>query len=99
MTLLLVLLLFQTSQAALEWRVVNQANGQPVARALVIERDLATNNSSYRYTNEHGLFYFSALPPGNYTVRVDALGFRPEERSPVELPVASHIEINFALTA
>ena len=37
MTLLLVLLLFQTSQAALEGRVVNQANGQPVARALVID--------------------------------------------------------------
>jgi hypothetical protein len=89
----------QTSQAVLEGRITNQATGQPVARALVIERDLATNNSSYRYTNEYGLYYFSALPPGTYTIRVDALGFRPEERSPVELPVAAHIELNFDLTA
>ena len=87
----------QTSQATLQGQVTSQANGQLVAKALVIERNLQTNSQSYRYTNEQGLYSFPALLPGTYTVRVDALGFQPEERSPVELPVASRIELNFAL--
>jgi carboxypeptidase family protein len=87
----------QSSQASLQGQVINQASGEPIARALVIQRNLLTNAQGYRYTNEQGYFSFPALQPGTYTVRVDALGFQPEERSPVELPVASRIELNFAL--
>ena len=87
----------QTSQATLQGQITNRATGQPVARVLVIERNLQTNSQAYRYTNEQGLYYFSALLPGTYTVRADALGFQPEERPSVDLPVASQIELNFAL--
>ncbi|HWP85298.1 MAG TPA: carboxypeptidase-like regulatory domain-containing protein, partial [Terriglobia bacterium] len=87
----------QSSQASLQGQVTSQASGEPVARALVIQRNLLTNTQGYRYTNEQGYFSFPALQPGTYTIRADALGFQPEERSPVELPVASRIELNFAL--
>ena len=87
----------QSSQASLQGQVINQASGEPIARALVIQRNLLTNTQGYRYTNDQGYFSFPALQPGTYTVRTDALGFQPEERSPVELPVASRIELNFAL--
>ncbi|MBI3935283.1 MAG: carboxypeptidase regulatory-like domain-containing protein, partial [Acidobacteria bacterium] len=87
----------QSSQASLQGQVFNQASGESVARALVIQRNLLTNTQGYRYTNDQGYFSFPALQPGTYTVRTDALGFQPEERSPVELPVASRIELNFAL--
>ena len=87
----------QSSQAVLLGVVTNEASGVPLAKALVIERNLQTNAQSYRYTNEQGLFYFPAMLPGMYSVRVDAGGFQPEERSPVELPVASQIELNFSL--
>ncbi len=89
----------QTSQATLQGQVISQATGQPVFRAVVIERNLQTNSQAYRYTNEEGIYYFPALLPGNYSVRVDALGYQPEERSAVELTVASRIELNFALKA
>ena len=87
----------QSSQASLQGQVINQASGEPIARALVIQRNLLTNTQGYRYSNEQGYFSFPALQPGTYTVRTDALGFQPEERSPVELPVASRIELNFNL--
>ena len=87
----------QSSQAMLLGRVTQEATGEPVAKALVIQRNLQTNVQSYRYTNEEGLYSFPTLQPGTYSVRVDALGFRPEERSPVELPVAARLELNFAV--
>jgi len=89
----------QSSQATLQGQVINQASGQPIARALVIQRNLLTSSQGYRYTNEQGFYAFPALAPGTYSVRVDALGFQAEERAPVELPVAGRIELNFALLA
>ena len=89
----------QTSQATLQGQIINRSNGQPVAGAVVIERDLERNSQSYRYTNDQGIYYFPALLPGTYSVRVDALGFRPEERSAVTLAVASRVELNFGLNA
>lgn len=86
----------QTSQATLQGQVTGPG-GRPVARALVLLRNLATNAQAYRYTNEQGLYFFSAVLPGIYRVRVDALGHQPEERSPVELAVAARLELNFAL--
>ena len=87
----------QSSQAMLLGRVTQEATGAPIAKALVIQRNLQTNVQSYRYTNEQGLYSFPALQPGSYSIRVDALGFQPEERSPVELPVAARLELNFAV--
>src|SRR5262245_60980534 len=87
----------QTSQASLQGEVVSQSTTKPLERALVILRNTETNAQAYRYTNAQGIFLFSSLQPGLYRVRVDALGYQPEERFPVELPVASKIEVNFSL--
>ncbi len=37
----------QTSQATLQGQIINRSNGQPVAGAVVIERDLERNSQSY----------------------------------------------------
>jgi hypothetical protein len=89
----------QSSQATLQGQVTNQSSGEPIASALVIQRNLLTSSQGYRYTNEQGFYSFPALAPGTYSVRVDALGFQAEERAPVELPVAARMELNFALLA
>ncbi|MGH9783159.1 MAG: TonB-dependent receptor [Terriglobia bacterium] len=86
----------QSSLAVLQGQVTGGA-GAPAARALVLLRNLQTNAQAYRYTNEQGIYFFSAVAPGSYAVRVDALGNQPEERSPVELPVAARLELNFTL--
>ncbi|MGH9783198.1 MAG: TonB-dependent receptor domain-containing protein, partial [Terriglobia bacterium] len=88
----------QSSQAALQGQVADES-GRPMAGALVLLRNRATNAQSYRYANAQGLYYFSAVLPGVYSVRVDALGYLPEERPAVELPVAARLELNFALMA
>ena len=79
----------QTSQAVLQGQVT-EAGGGPLAGALVLLRNRLTNSPAYRYTNARGLFFFSAVFPGIYSVRVDALGYQLEERSSVELSVGSH---------
>jgi len=87
----------QSAQAILEGRITDQTTGDVIAGALVIAKSLQTNVSSYRYSNERGLYYFSALQPGMYAIRVDALGFQPQEKAPLELTVASRSALNFAL--
>jgi hypothetical protein len=88
----------QSSQAVLQGQVADES-GRPIAGALVLLRNRATNAQTYRYANQQGLYYFSAVFPGVYSVRADALGFQPEERPAVELPVAARLELNFALMA
>ena len=89
----------QTALATLQGRISHQAAGEPLSGALVIYRNLQTNAMGYRYTNELGFYYFPALPPGSYLVRVDLLGYQPKEWSPVELAVASQNELNLELEA
>ncbi len=87
----------QSAQATLLGRV-SGANDAPLARALVITRNLQTNTLAYKFTNEQGIYQFPTLMPGTYSVRVDSPpGYQPEERSPVELPVSARLELNFAL--
>ncbi len=88
----------QSAQAGLFGRITAGASGNPLARALVILRNQQTNQSLYKFTNEQGLYSFAAVPPGVYSARVDSPpGYQPEERTPVELPVGSRIELNFVL--
>ena len=89
----------QTALATLQGRISNSASGEPLSGALVIYRNLQTGAMGYRYTNELGIYYFPALPPGTYLLRADLLGFQPNEWSPLDLPVASQTELNLDLEA
>src|SRR5215212_3627704 len=73
----------QTSQASLQGQVISQSTSRPIERALVILRNPETNAQAYRYTNAQGIFLFSSLQPGLYRLRVDGLGYQPEERFPL----------------
>jgi len=50
-------------------------NGAVVPNAAVELRNLNTNVSRTFTTGTNGLYYFAAVPPGNYTVTVAAKGF------------------------
>ncbi len=93
------LLFAQSSNATLSGRVTNAATGQPVPNALVFYKNLQNNTQGYKLASADGLYAFPALLPGNYSVRVDARGFTPQERPSVELTVGGRVEVNLALEA
>jgi Carboxypeptidase regulatory-like domain/TonB dependent receptor-like, beta-barrel len=90
-------LLAQTALATLQGRITDHSTAEPVAGALVLYRNLQTDVMGYRYTNELGYYYFPALPPGSYQVRVDVRGYQPKEWASLELAVASQTELNLEL--
>ncbi len=45
-------------------------------------------------TNEVGYYTVSLLPPGNYRIEVEAVGFRPYVQSGITLAVDQRAEIN-----
>ncbi|NIR40095.1 MAG: carboxypeptidase regulatory-like domain-containing protein, partial [Actinobacteria bacterium] len=50
---------------------------RPLSEALVTATDILTETSRWTETGRTGAFEISALPPGTYEVRVEALGYEP----------------------
>src|ERR1043165_8732675 len=63
------------------------ASGAVAPNVRVTAINSETNVSRETLTNTAGIYTFPALVPGNYTVKVDAPGFQPMQRSKVELQV------------
>jgi hypothetical protein len=68
-------LLSQTTRATLTGTVTDP-NGAIVPGATVHATNIATNITSATKTNQEGIYTFSALPPGEYTVSVEVTGFK-----------------------
>src|SRR4051794_1862531 len=64
----------QEFRATLTGHISDPAGGS-VANAKVTARNLATNEEQSQNTNEQGDFTIPLLPPGNYSVSVEATGF------------------------
>ena len=67
-------------------RVVDQ-QGAVIANAAVTATDKTKNVTVNATTNDSGDFGFSSLQPGNYTILVEAAGFKKLERTNVPLDV------------
>jgi hypothetical protein len=50
--------------------IVRDREGAPVENAFVILQSVALTQQIERLTNERGIYSFSDLPPGNYTIQV-----------------------------
>src|SRR5712692_5621191 len=86
----------QTDTGRILGSVFDQSQGVVGGAALTItdtQRGITRNLTS----NDSGEYLVSNLLPGNYTVRVSALGFRNVERRNVELEVAKDVRIDFVL--
>src|SRR5881296_2895280 len=102
-TKLAILLLFATSGL---WAqaptgqitgTVNDPSGAVVPRAAIVLTNNATNTRRETNTNENGIFNIPALPPGVYSLSVEAQGFPKQVRENVELQVGQTDQINFTL--
>jgi len=76
---------------------VNDQTGGSVANARVSITEVNTNVSHHGATNESGNYTFPALPPGQYTVSLEAPGFKRETRTGVDLLVNTSTRIDFQL--
>src|SRR4051794_1955250 len=76
---------------------VTDPSGAVVAGAEVSATNAATNVRRATTTNEDGLFNLPALPPGIYTLLVDAKGFPKQVREGLELQVGQTAKIDFTL--
>ncbi len=86
----------QTDTAALSGRVTDPS-GAVIVGADVTITNTATNTSNEMKTNQAGLYSFSALPPGTYTLLVRSKGFQQVERRGFVLHVEDRATQDIAL--
>src|SRR5258708_30985754 len=66
---------------------VTDPSGAVITGAAVTATNQATSIHRETVTNDDGLFNLSALPPGIYSLVVDAKGFPKQNRDNIELQV------------
>lgn len=89
-------LLTQESRATLTG-VVTDASGAAVPNATVIVRNVDTGEETKGVSTAQGAYTIPFLRPGNYTVTVEAAGFKRYSREGITLQVAQTAQINPSL--
>lgn len=85
----------QTFTATLNGRVIDQTGGA-VAGAKVVIRNVGTNQE--QSVSSDGNFVLPLLPPGEYSLTVEATGFKREVRSGITLQVGQQAGVEIKLT-
>ena len=76
---------------------VTDSTGAVVAGATITVTNPATNTQRLVKTNSDGIYDLPALPPGNYSLKVEMQGFGSQLRNDIELQVAQVARIDIAL--
>src|SRR6202453_1588132 len=90
------MLQWQSADASLTGRITDP-NKAAIAGATVIGINSATGIHYEGLTNESGTSYVSDLPPGQYRIEVEKLGFKAVIESGVVLHVQDALEVNFEM--
>jgi len=77
--------------------IVKDPGGSVVPDAVVKAKNAATNADVLTKTDQEGYYRFANLPPGNYSVSVEAAGFRKSERPQQLVTVAANVRVDFSL--
>lgn len=83
--------------ATVRGRIVDQA-GTAVVQASVVARDDRTGRERATSVDEEGRYVLRELAPGQYSLRVRALGFRPAEQAGRRLAAGETLTLDFRLT-
>ena len=86
----------QTFKATLVGQVTD-ANGAVVPGAAVTATEVATSQAQSATTNQDGEYTIPQLPPGRYTLRVEAGGFRPVVQNDLVLETSQTQRVNVTL--
>src|SRR5258707_5805402 len=72
---------------------VRDVNGAVVQNATVTAKNDATNVSQNQNTTDAGLFAFTSLPVGNYTISVEKSGFKTFKKTGNALEVGTPLTV------
>lgn len=84
--------LAQTVSSTITGTIVDPS-GQVIPGASVTLTSEATGESRSTVSNEVGVFVFSALQPGRYTLKVESGGFRPYQRTGINLSANERLSV------
>jgi hypothetical protein len=84
------------STSAIRGAVVDASGGR-IAGAKLTVTNLATGVARPATTDGEGRFAVELLPPGDYSIRVEAKGMAPQVRTSVHVDVGAALELEFAL--
>src|SRR5262249_50781388 len=76
---------------------VKDANGAVLANATVTLVNEATKIERKTSTNREGIYVFSSVPPGNYTVTVENSGFKKGEQTGLVLSPSALRALDFTM--
>ena len=76
---------------------IRDSNGAAVPGATVTAKNEATGVTSTQTTTDSGLYSFSSLPVGNYTITVEKQGFKTLQRTNNILQVGEPLSVDGAL--
>jgi hypothetical protein len=77
--------------------VSDAATGKPVEGAVVVVRSPALQGEQIGTTDASGRYTITLLPPGAYSVHVEATGYKAFDQGGIVLPVGKTIRVNIAL--
>ncbi len=86
---------FAADDGEIRGRVTNSTDRQPLAGALVIVQCSCLSSSLEVTTNARGIYRFSNLPPGNYTIQV--LSGEADVSKVTQLPRSAQFRADFSL--
>lgn len=88
---------FAQGERATVTGIVSDPSGAIVPSVSIAIRNLETNVAARTSTNSAGLFYLPALPPGQYDINAEKVGFRPSRVSSLRLTVGLTATVNITL--
>ncbi|MBI4911028.1 MAG: carboxypeptidase regulatory-like domain-containing protein [Acidobacteria bacterium] len=77
--------------------VVTDPSGAVIPAAGVTALNEGTGAAMQQTTTGAGVFQFSSIAPGRYTLSVEAAGFKPEKRTGIVIEVRTPVAVNFQL--
>jgi Carboxypeptidase regulatory-like domain len=83
--------------AVLVGTVTDSSSGRPVSDSLVTVTSPNLQGEEIAVTDETGVYRIPGLPPGLYTLRVEAQSFRPYAREALDLHADTTIRLNASL--
>ena len=78
--------------------VVSDSTGAVIPGARVTLTDEGTNIAANSVTNGSGIYLFTGVRPGTYTIRAEASGLASQERKALTLAVSQSATLNFSLS-
>jgi hypothetical protein len=76
---------------------VTEQSGAVLSETQVTLTNIDTSDTRLTKTNQSGYYQFVNVPPGSYRISVQEQGFKQLVREPIELQVASTIQVNLMM--